>query len=400
MYPMLAIDALDVLMDFTGTNGLGRNVRDCKRAVILAVDAVSKMHHWKIEKTTHSFITTAKQNTGTLTYDHTGGTHERLVTFTGHDTFPSDLQYCALFAENKLAEIERQISSSELVLREGADFGADLAAGTTFVLFQDRYVLPFNVREIGSPKGDANGWWTREISLEDWLSRRAINQTTGDPSMFALAKDVNKPGRKILCLYPAPDTAKSYHLTISKAPRPVTIFGIDDADSQGTITVTAASKNVTGNSSAFPASCEGSVLRWHNHTGQLPTGPEGEYRYSEQQVIAKRTSSTALIAESNVEDSLATVRYLISDPIDLDPDCLDLFLEVAKLEVCKMRKELSGLIPVLERNIYGVRGQHDGMLGRAKRRDAGSRDPSYVGAGMRPYYRRLADMPMLADDDS
>src|SRR4051812_47483073 len=86
-------DAIDHGLDYLGTQGASDQIRrDCIRAALETYRDLANAFNWSYLYT-HSRIITSGSFDGaahgaTLTYDHTGGTYERMATISG-STWPS-----------------------------------------------------------------------------------------------------------------------------------------------------------------------------------------------------------------------------------------------------------------------------------------------------------------------
>ena len=73
-------DVLDHLLDHMGGTSEGRNVRMAKRSILSAYRNLSTATNWSYYYKRGRITTVAAYSTGTVAYDHTGGTYEKELT--------------------------------------------------------------------------------------------------------------------------------------------------------------------------------------------------------------------------------------------------------------------------------------------------------------------------------
>ena len=388
MYQTLAIDALDVLQDFVGTNHIGRTQFDMKRAIIAAVDVVSKENRWHYNRTPFVLETDAPQTSSTVTWS---AETRQMVLASG--TWPSWAGFATLHVEGYgVADVFMRRDDTILIFSSDQSFGDQSISAASYTLFRDRYQLPFAVRQAGEPIEFTSGWNPRHVDLGQLLHHRAISPQTGTPIMYSLGRDASSPGATMLYLYPAPDTSTLWSMTINRSPRQIFIWGTEAHSSAGTIAITDGSAAITGSGVSWMnhgIRIVGSVLRFHNHTSQLPTGPEGDYPYLGQGMIARYSGTTSLTLSDNVDmndSSLSGIKYRISDPIDLEAGTMSAFWERCKLELCLQRpKEHGDLIQILK-------SAYDEKIGLARKSANYRREVQPFGGG-RQVWRRLSSYP-------
>ena len=86
-------DAVEWLLDFYGrTTASARDLRMAKRAVDNAYREIAQAHNWRCYRAGYAIHTDADYDTGTITYDHTGGAYERMLTLAS-GTWPANAAY-------------------------------------------------------------------------------------------------------------------------------------------------------------------------------------------------------------------------------------------------------------------------------------------------------------------
>jgi len=177
---------------------------------------VAHDHEWSFLKPVAQLTLNAPYSTGTITYDHTGGTSERLVTLaTG--TWPSWAASGKLEISGTRYDVSTRLGDSTITLTSSSNPGADVAAGTAYEITQDDYTLPDDCAGVlGDMTFEPNEASHRVVARGENMIRRLRQGgvTTGIPSVFAvrtLASDQTTGQRMEAIFYPTPN--ESYILT-------------------------------------------------------------------------------------------------------------------------------------------------------------------------------------------
>lgn len=330
-------DAVENLLDLHGLDTRsGINERRARACVMQVYRDIPSRATWHYFYRQRLLQTNTQQTSSTITYDHTGGAYERVVTIAS-GTWPSWAAFGRLIIDEVHYEVEDRKSSTELTLTETSNPGADVAAGTAYILYRSAYPLPSNFRSLVS-------LWDvdeqREIAHVDPAQHHKLQSyydTPSTPVDVSIRATGEYYGGMALHFSPPPDTAKTYDLLYMANPRTLAI----DEYSTGTVAVTNGSTTVTGTGTTFPTNCVGSVIRFST-TAAPPTSVMGGFGtsggidnpFAMQGVIKTRTSATALVLEeaATVEIPSASA-YVISDPLDLEPgSMLTAFLRATEAE--------------------------------------------------------------------
>lgn len=308
----LYCDAVEHAFDYLGGTPDEQAQRDCRRCVQQAYRALADARAWGYLVAQGRINTSAPYATGTISYTHTGGTSEREVVLAG-GTWPTwagpgchlrvgDVTYAAL----------ERMSATRLTLTEALNPGADVAAGTSYTLYRDVYELPedFVAQDTAIFEGNFGGLCYSDAT--SWLWEQRYTESSGTPRYYAITGDALFPGRLVLRLSPYPDAAKSVDFIYHRRPRVLTT----EAYATGTATAAADSTTVTGSGTAWTAAMAGSVLRLGTAT-RPPTSPIGAYPAAVETRIVEVVGAAELRVEDAPAAAHAEVRYIISDPIDV-----------------------------------------------------------------------------------
>lgn len=308
-------DAIDRLVDYAGGNVQESLVRDAKRSVMQAMLELANEHKWNYYKRLGRISVVGPQSDGTVDYDHTGGAYERLLTLTD-STWPTWVRNGVIRIGVVDYEVAERIDDTRITLSITSNPGADLDAGTTYVLYRDTYPIPADAIAIDSVMTE-DYIHMENCHPRDWMQMRRTVQSTGAPRIFCIAGDPNLYGAMAIRIYPYADHAQTLDFIYQGRMRQVRVQDY----ATGTVTVSAGSTTVTGTSTAFPADCAGSIIRFSADAQNVPEAPEGTYPYAYERVILSRDSGTQLTIDASLDDaaSVGPVRFRISDPIDIEP---------------------------------------------------------------------------------
>lgn len=374
-------DALDALNDFaTGKQSLSPAIlRRCVRA---GYREVSTGHDWSFLKAQGRVNVYAPQTTGTITYDHTGGTYERQLTLAGA-TWPSWIEDAAIRIDDVVCDVEEYKSATVVTLDANLNPGEDVAALTSYSVYPRWYTLPNDFGQMVSVLEKSAWGLLQPIPFGEMAALDQYRDTDGDMAYYSIASAQDRYGQMALYVHPPSDTDEVLSFAYRKKPRDLRYSGSQTAEYTGTIAVTAGSATVTGTGTTFESGMVGSILRISSTTGK-PTGIEGINPWAEQRVIAAVstvTPLTVLTLDANVATTRTGKGYIISDPIDFEAAAWEAFLRCCEKHYALHRglKELPAIAAMYE----------DAMF-RAKSADCRVIQGQQAGVG-RTYASRLAD---------
>ena len=313
-------DAVDQVLDAFKLQRTDWMLRQARRAVLDAYRDLPQRHKWPYFERRYQFATVAPQTTGTVAYDHTGGTYERELTLTGA-TWPANAWEYGLVIGTEQYAIEDYKSSTVVTLAQHQNPGTDVAALTAYTLYKAFYPLPGDFRR-GSHILQLSGasidpYYT---SYQDVLNAMWSFTTPGQPLRYTVVNDGSYYGVNGILFGPAPSTAQTFTATYAAKPRPLFYENYHAG------TVGISSTTVTGVDTAFDSKMVGSIIRFPDSTSkeELPTGPAGSTSGAYNPYVAERTitavaSTTSLTIDATVSETVTASAYTLSDPVDLEP---------------------------------------------------------------------------------
>lgn len=222
-----------------------------------------------------------------------------------------------------VCEVDQLTSSTTLTVTNRLNPGADLPTGTSYILFQDVYPLPSDIRKISDPT-TYNTWASQYISPQDWQWLEWHANVTGYPVRWTIMRDPKNVAGWALCVQPLPSTNLPFDFVANRWGAQIKWSGKEPVAYTGTIAC-SASTAVTGTTTAFDSTMAGSILRVLAGTN-LPEGQGGLYPYTEEAQIRSVTDGTHLVLSNALTGTYSGAAFVISDPIDLPQTMVDAFL--------------------------------------------------------------------------
>lgn len=386
-------DAIDHIVDYVGGNASDQLQRDAKRAAIDALRDLANAHRWSYHYSEGRIFTSAPQTTGTVQYDHTGGTYERQLTLTG-GTWPDWVRYGQIRIGNDPAsvaggpvyEVEQQISASIITLDEVLNPGSDISSGTSYTLFRNEYLLPEDFIAQDEGLYQDNFCDMRFIHPRWWKRDERYIYTLGPPRFFTIIGDRSQQGRMACRIFPASEAAKTIDFIYQRRPGNLRIANF----SEGSASVASGSRTLTGTSGTFKSSMVKCSIRLSTD-GTAPTNAYGENPYDWETQIIGFTDESTLVLSDAAPSTYTGVAYVISSVIDIE--------EGAMLTAYKRGLEKQISIGRTLKDKPSAANAYQSALGLAK--DSDSRSFANRKAGdQHVFVRRLIDMPISFADET
>jgi hypothetical protein len=305
-------DCLSHLVDYAGGNPQESLVRDAKRSIMSALREFANEHMWKYFYTTGRINVFGPFHDGTVTYTHTEGSYERVLTLAG-GVWPSYARNGTVRIGVVDYDVAERKSDTEITLSITNNPGADLPAGTTYILFQDTYPTPTDFIAIDQMMTE-NYVTLENCHPRDWLQMRRKIRSTGMPLIFCITGDPNYAGAIAIRFYPYSDRNQTVDFIYRRRPRRIII----QEYTTGTVSCSANRSTVTGIGTSFPMECPGAVIRFGQDSQKVPDGIEGSNPYVFERIVTAVNSPTEIIVDAPLDTAISGVRFRISDPIDME----------------------------------------------------------------------------------
>ncbi len=321
-------DVVEHLLDFFRIERADdRHMRQARRAIDISYRDLPFHTRWSYYDRVAIIHTEASQSTGTIAYDHTGGTYERQLTLTGA-TWPDNARHYKVIIGDTHYRVEDKKSTTVVTLEQSSNPGADVASGTTYQTYRSAYPLPIDFRKAGRVYNVDNEHELKIVTNDTQHSQAIFfYDSPGTPWTAAIRSTGEFFGQLELVLSPPPSAAESYSIIYEASPFPlITDRYIGDAKS-GTVT-TDGTTTVEGASTTFDSlKHTGCILRVSGNTEHVPTSTFGRREdnllnpYKYQRVIMSVTDSDTLEVDTLIP-TLTTVKFSISSPVDIEPGAM------------------------------------------------------------------------------
>lgn len=334
-------DLVSHLMNYTRGGGMDAEQSDYRDAIQFAFRDLVQGREWRYLVSEYRVALDAPYSTGTVAYDYTGGTYERMLTLTT-GTWPTWAALGRITIANITYDVEARKSSSVITLAAANSPVADIASGTSYALYHNVYSLPIDFRSIYEPLSESSYGIMQYLEPDQWQHLELVDpSSSGSPIFWTIMGDPNFLGQMAIVVQPNASTSQGIRFLYQREPRPLRYTGYDANDYVGTVSGTVGGTTVTGTSTAFADRHVGSVIRFTQSTAtdstKYPTGTGGLNPFTEQKVITARSSATSITVDSALEETYTSKPYTISDPIDLYPAMVNALLCCAEYRLSSLR---------------------------------------------------------------
>ncbi|MDE2107200.1 MAG: hypothetical protein KGL39_58930 [Patescibacteria group bacterium] len=372
-------DAIDQCGDWTGGTAQAATQRDIRACIQRAYLNLLKGRKWRSLNRVERIVTQAPFNTGTVQYFSASNT----LVLSGA-TWPTWANQGSVLINNVISDIlsvNNDLVTANLDPNVKPD--GDIAAGTSFQLFQDQYVLPPDFHLADMPIAEGFLRFAQYIEPQQWMTMRRIRMSSGTPCYWTVMPSTRYLGTMVICLSPWPNEVLSEDMVYTGRGRPLKYTGYGSLDT-GTFNGTANSNIVTAVTGTFSSDMVGSLFRTRLDS-KTPDGIFGLNQYAEQRVIAGFTDATHITLDANLANTYSANAYVVSDPIDVPPHLIEPVITLAQYQLALQRK-----MPPEE--VAKAKAAHDAALLEAQNSDAPvSQRRSAWDTGIWP--RRIARFP-------
>lgn len=312
-------DLLDRVCIATSGGATTPEQRDVRLACHEAYQHVCNWHNWLFYKRAYRVYLAAPVTTGTITYDHTGGAYERLLTFS--DALSATVQawvpYGKIIIDDVIHDVAALKSSTTVTLDSVLNPQADVAAGTTYTLYRSVYDMPYDFKGMFDPQ-DEDQIRLAYCRPQDWHELERSVPTQTQAWRWTVMASPDSYGAWSLRVWGYPDAAQTLDFIYQGRGRPIKLTGYETKSYTGTVAITSGTATVTGTSTQFSSDMVGAVIRVTSSTTDYPTGHADLNPWSEQKVIISVESTTSLTVDSNFSDNYSGVLFRVTDPVDVD----------------------------------------------------------------------------------
>ena len=359
-------DALEHLEAHTLGGAMDSERRDFRSAVLGAYPDLASRYDWLYFHTEHDIRLEPQYSTGTISYDHAGGTYDRMVTLYAPDeldsegaaipaTWPSNVKDGRI----KINDVRYPIESVKapdahgnqiITLPEAANPGADISSPTTYstvtarsgqprgtttyTWLRSRYSLPADFKDMDPPHTENSYFNQRPVSLDSIMAfERHIRASSNPPRWYALGPDPNRYGQMAMYVQYEPNEAEGLRFFYRRFPRRLKYSD----SSTGTASNSGTTVTLSGTGASFSSDMVGSVIRFGTSTTK-PSGVRGLNPWQEQRIITAYTDANTVTVDFAPSTTYSNVKYVVSDPIDLRPTMIEAFLRGCEWKLSLSRR--------------------------------------------------------------
>lgn len=377
-------DAFDSLVSYLGGAPSTQVLRDCRQSIDEALRDLVNAHTWSYYYTFGRINTNLPYNTGTIQFELSSGPVPDYVTLTG-GTWPAWAADAYIYLSGVIYRVDRVLDGTHLTLLPPLAPATDLAAGASYQLYQDSYVLPADFIAQDQSLYEKCFGALEYRHPRDWLFAHRYIYNTGIPQFYTIDSDTKYPNRLVVRLTPIAVDNRTLDFIYKRRPRPI----LWQTMSSGSVSLQLNSATVTGTGTSFDQTMAGSVLRVSPNSS-LPTWMPGPNPAVFEAVIDSVQSATQLTLMPLTPSSVtySGVAYVISDPIDIETgSMLNAYLRCCESRIAWHRNT---------DDKDNRKLQYLDELRRAK--EADSRSFARRAEGEASWYRqRLKDMPLGPD---
>lgn len=322
-------DLTDQLLDQAGgaiTDGILQ--RKVRRSLQQGLMEVSAHRVWNYSRRRVAIYTQTPYSTGTITYTQSSKT----VTLAS-GTFPTWASQAWIRIASKSYIVRTRSSGTSLILDDDNNPGADVAAGTSYILYQESYRVPYDCSSILSCWDTTGRFRLAGIPPGEFEAVKTSQYESGTPQYFTVTGDDWLKGALCIKFAPVPTGNRQISYFYDRTQQPLRIWKYNT----GTATISASATALTGTSTVWTANMVGSVVRFGTATTE-PTSLEGSSPYAEERVITAFTSATAVTLDEAVDSAYTAVKYTVSDLVDIEPTaCKTAVVNCAALHFARER---------------------------------------------------------------
>ena len=286
--------------------------RRARRALQQGLQEIAAHRQWSYFRRRVVINSNTPQTSSTITYTNA----TRTVTLAS-GTFPSWSNQAWILIANKSYLVRSNPTTTTLILDENNNPGSDLAAGTTYTLYQESYRLPYDCSSILECWDTTSRFRLAGITPNIFDESKTAIFQSGTPQAFTVTGDDWIKGALCIKFVPVPAGSRQLCYFYDRTQQPLRIWKYNT----GTVTVSASSASLTGTGTAFNATMVGAVIRFGTTTTE-PTSLEGTSPCLEERVILSVDSATTLTLDQAVDSAYSACKFTISDLIDVEPTAM------------------------------------------------------------------------------
>jgi hypothetical protein len=244
---------------------------------------------------------------------NSGGTNERQLTLAS-GTWPTWTAYGIVTIASIRYEVAERKSATVLTLSVNSNPGADVAAGTSYMIARDSYPMPADFLAA-----DRLTAWRSSVAMPSyvmpaqWLSMQQILTSAGVPRAYTFTGSSDFQGAMAVRFSPSPDAIYPFEFVYQRRGRPLQY----DNYSTGKVSGTGDATTLTGEGTAWTSAYNGAIIRI-GATTTVPKGLIDADAFLMERTIMSVNSATSITLDVVLESTVASQGYIISDGVDIE----------------------------------------------------------------------------------
>ena len=329
-------DAMDHALDYMGAATDPQTERFARKAVQLAILQVQSCRNWTYYYQRGRLNTKAAYLTGTIEYVNS----TRLMTLTG-GVWPTGAADGVIIINTVPYLVTERISDFIIKISTNSNPGADIAAGTNYLIYQEAYTLPVDFGSMGEIIMLGRPRLLTYVKPDEFVLRQRVYLGPLMPIMFTITDDPHRYGSLAIRLYPAPDQVYPIDFAYRRRARALMV----SLYSTGTASVTDGLLALTGIGTNWTNRMVGCIIRFAQDatSEDVPTGITGGSPFFLERVVTAFADGQTLTLDQDPQVTLSGVKYSISDPVDIEAGAmLTYFLREIEAQ-CRMIRRLKAM---------------------------------------------------------
>ena len=348
-------DALEHLESTTLGGAMDSERRDFRSAVLGAYMDLASRYDWLYYHTEHDIRLEATYSTGTITYNNT----TKQVTIYDVDdldettsTWPTNATDGRIKINDVRYPIESRVSSTVIKLPDDINPGVDISTvtpyttnvtkrdaaankgTTTYTWLRSRYTLPADFKDMDPPHTENSYFNQRPVSLDSIMAfERHVRAQSNPPRWYAVGPDPNRYGQMAMYVQYEPGSAEGLRFFYRRYPRRLKYSD----SSTGTVSNSSTTVTLAGTGATFSSDMVGSVIRFGTSTAK-PSGVRGLNPWQDQRIITAYTDANTVTVDSAPSSTFSSVKYVVSDPLDLRPTMIEAFFRGCEWKLSLARR--------------------------------------------------------------
>lgn len=293
----------------SGSKPTDRTTAMFVRAIQDAMRGLVGKHPWNYFRRNSRFTSSAPVDV-TIAYDHTGGTHERLMTITGGTSWPADAALGEIRSGERRYRVHKRITTLQATLEPDFSLTGDLTGDYTW----ERRAYSFT-REIEKTHYLHNLTLDRQVPfmpVTDFERESHYDFGGGYFDKFTWANHGGQFGTSEIILLPAPRLVETYEISATVKPIIPTIESEGGTDAAGT----QAAYQVSSSQASFSQRLVGTVFRLSSDA--TPPTQFSSDKWTFQSFVTKVVDANTLELADPLPETFTGRGYVVSSPMDIE----------------------------------------------------------------------------------